>query len=285
VNDRSHTEFLGSKYSENDLAPIAHRIRCDVLEMVATLGRGYLQQGLGATDLLSVLFFEELTLRVEDPGWEDRDRFVLSTAHNSAVFYATLAERGFFSKSELKKYCQDGAPYEVLVSERVGPPVEATCGSLGQGLSVAVGMALSARRKNKHLRVYVLMGDAEMQEGQVWEAAMAAASHALGNLCLIVDVNQMQAEGPMENVINVGPVSDKWKAFGWNTQTVDGHDFGAIRGAFAEARNTKDGPSVILAATTVGKGVGFLEGDRCHNMYVTEEIAAKARVVLNESGS
>lgn len=255
-------------------------IRRSVLDMVAPLGRGYLQQGLGAADLFTLLFFDELRIESDNLNRPDRDRFILSTAHNSAVYYATLAERGFLDKDRLVEYTTDESDLEINVSEKASPLVEATCGSLGQGLSVAVGFALAAKRQGKVSRVYVLLGDAEMQEGQVWEAAMSAASHKLDNLCVIVDVNGMQAEGPMEKITEVHPIADKWKAFGWHTISADGHSFNDLRHSLNSARVTHGQPTAILAKTIVGKGIHFLEGERSHNMYVTEEVANRARAIL-----
>jgi transketolase len=268
-----------------DLEAAALSIRRNVLDMVSRLGRGYLQQGLGAADLFTMLFFDELQIDENDLYWPDRDRFILSTAHNSAVFYATLAERGFLDRGRLVEYTVDGSALEINVSERLAPLVEATCGSLGQGLSVGVGIALAARRRGLSSRVYVLLGDAEMQEGQVWEAAMSAASHKLDNLCLIVDINGMQAEGAMEDIVQIHPISEKWQAFGWHTISVDGHSYPSLRDAFKRARETSGYPTAIIAKTTVGKGVPFLEGTRSHNMYVTAEVADRARTFLQEVSS
>lgn len=178
-----------------ELKAIARELRKQVIRLVAPTGQGYVQQGLGAADLFATLFFSELRLDPADADWVDRDRFLLSTAHNTAIFYATLAERGCVSKEELKNYCKDGSVLEINASERIGSIVEATCGSLGQGLSVAVGMAAAQRRKGRDSRVYVILGDGEMQEGQVWEAALLAGSQRLANLCLILDLNLMQVGG------------------------------------------------------------------------------------------
>ncbi len=267
----------------SELEAIAAKLRLDVVRMIAPLGQGYVQQGLGAADLFAAIFFAELRLDPTDPGWLDRDRFILSTAHNTAVFYATLAARGIIPQSSLAQYCQDSSPLEINASERVGPAVETTCGSLGQGLSVGTGMALHARRTGKDLRVYVLLGDGEMQEGQVWEAAMCAAAHHLGNLCVILDRNEMQAEGRATEALKMTPVSEKWASFGFHVLEVDGHDFTAIATAFDKARAIVDKPTCIVAKTLVGKGVPALEGLFGHNMRLPGDLARSAMAHLKET--
>jgi len=254
----------------------AHAIRCNVVEMVARNGQGYVQQGLGATDLFTWLYFCEVNLDPADPSWADRDRVFLSTAHNSAVFHATLAERGLIDPARLDAYTRDGSELEINVSERLGPLVEATCGSLGQGLSVAIGQAQSAKRRGQLFRCYVILGDGELQEGQTWEAAMYAAGNRLDNLCLIVDVNNLQVEGETDRVVPMEPIDEKFRAFGWSALTVDGHDFGALGNAFETARNTGDRPTVLLVRTLVGKGVPFLENRMSHNMVLPRDVADDA---------
>lgn len=258
------------------LSDIARVLRRHVVHMVAPTGQGYVQQGLGAADLFAALYFAELRLDPADPDWIDRDRFLLSTAHNTAIFYATLAERGIIAVEDLPSYCKDGSPLEINASERLGTAVEATCGSLGQGLSVGVGMAMSAKRQGRPTRIYVMLGDGELQEGQVWEAAMAAATWNLDNLCLIIDDNRMQVEGDVDQVMRMQPILDKWRAFNWHTIDVDGHDFAAILAAFDEARAVPGRPSCINARTLVGKGAPSLEGIMAHNIKLPPEVAARA---------
>lgn len=247
--------------------------------MVARNGQGYVQQGLGAADIFTHLYFKEANIDPDRPDWPERDRIFLSTAHNSAVFHATLAERGLIRTELLETYTADGSALEINVSERLGPCVEATCGSLGQGLSVAVGLAQSAKRKGQKFRTYVILGDGELQEGQTWEAAMYAASNRLGNLCLIIDLNRLQVEGNTDRVIQMQPIDEKWRTFGWNVLDVDGHDFEAMETVFDNARGSER-PTVILARTTVGKGVPFLEGRMSHNMVFPREAAERALVSL-----
>ena len=232
-------------------------LRKHVIEMVGRQGQGYVQQGLGASDIFSVLFFEILNLDFEDAKEIKRDRFFLSTAHNSAVFHACLAERGLIDN------------------------VEATCGSLGQGLSVAIGMALTAVRKDIGSRFYVILGDGELQEGQTWEAIMSAAFWKLSNLCLIVDCNDMQVEGNINNVMSLEPLNEKFDSFGWNTITCDGNDIKDLLSSFEKTKNVQNFPSVILAKTLVGKGVPFLEGQLSHNLVFPEHIAKKALKIFN----
>jgi transketolase len=262
--------------SKEQLAEHARAIRQDVIRMIAPLGQGYVQQGLGAAELFATLYFAELRLQPNDPSWPDRDRCILSTAHNSAVFHATLALRGLIPRERLREYCQDGSPLEINVSERLGPLVEATCGSLGQGLSVGLGMALSAKRRGRGYRVYVILGDGEMQEGQVFEAALAAGSFGVDNLCVIIDLNRMQVEGDTDQVLKMAPVADKWRAFGFHVCDCDGNDIEALLHAYAKARSTRGRPTVIIARTVPGKGVAMLEGKLAHHMKLPPEVAEAA---------
>lgn len=263
-----------------EIRSIARTLRKQVVSLVASTGQGYVQQGLGAADVFATLYFAELRLDPNDPSWSDRDRFLLSTAHNTAIFYATLAARGCVSQDALKTYCKDGSEFEINASERLGPVVEATCGSLGQGLSVAVGMAASLRRHNRSSRVYVVLGDGEMQEGQVWEAALLASSLKLSNLCLIVDLNFMQVGGHIDTVVDMNPFADKWESFGFATTEIDGNDVSALLSALDAARDMKDRPSCIIARTLVGKGAPSLEGILGHNLKLPDALAAKALAEL-----
>lgn len=269
-----------NRVSPEELSAHAARIRAQVVRMVGRNGQGYVQQGLGAADIFTQVWFAEARLDPSQPDWSGRDRIFLSTAHNSAVFHATLAERGLIPEDSLETYTKDGSPLEINVSERLGQVVEATCGSLGQGLSVAAGVALSHRRRGGDQRSFVILGDGELQEGQVWEAAMFAASHGLGNLCLIVDMNNLQVEGETEKVITMSPVDEKFAAFGWAVECVDGNDLAALGVAFDRARDRCDQPTVLLAETLVGKGVSFLEGQMSHNLVFPREVADRALVAL-----
>jgi transketolase len=264
-----------------DLEARALTLRRRVVRMVEKIRVGYLQQGLGAADIFAALYFGELRLREDDPDWPDRDRCILSTAHNTALLYATFAERGLVAPDLLGSYTEDGSPLEVNASERVGALVEATCGSLGQGLSVAVGMALSLRRKGSSSRVYVILGDGELQEGQVWEAALSAGGHGLGNLCMIIDRNDMQVEGHTDKVVRMDPVGEKFAAFGWSAMEIDGNSMAAIVGALDLAREIPDKPTLIVARTLAGAGVPFLEGQLRHVARITPEEARRAMDALD----
>ncbi len=271
---------MQARHNLAELERLATQLRLHVVNMVAPTGQGYVQQGLGAADIFTSLYFAEATMDPGNPAWPDRDRIFLTTAHNTAVFYAALAERGFFETDLLSTYVTDGSALEINSSERMGPFVEATCGSLGQGLSVAIGCALAAMRQGRNSRFYVVVGDGEMQEGQVWEAAMLAGAQALDNLCLIVDYNFVQSEGPMDLVMSLEPLMSKMESFGFACQEVDGNDIGALLGAFDQARQAKGKPSFIKANTLMGKGVASLEGLMFHQLRFPPEVAASARAEL-----
>ena len=264
----------------SELERIATKLRLHVVNMVAPSGQGYVQQGLGAADIFTSLYFAEATMDPTNPNWPDRDRIFLTTAHNTAIFYASLAEKGFFDTRRLASYVTNGSELEINSSERMGPFVEATCGSLGQGLSVAIGCALAAKRQGRASRVYVIIGDGEMQEGQVWEAAMLAGAAGLDNLCLIVDYNFVQSEGPMDLVMSLEPLMAKMASFGFACQEVDGNDIGALLSAFDTARDTRGKPTFIKANTLMGKGVASLEGLMFHQLRFPEEVANSARAEL-----
>lgn len=279
----STTELVrGQTRDIDELNSLARELRRQVVRLVAPTGQGYVQQGLGAADMFTALYFAELRLDPADPDWEKRDRFLLSTAHNTAIFYATMAARGMIGASTLADYCRDGSPLEINASERLGSVVEATCGSLGQGLSVGAGMALADRRHGNDRRTYVMLGDGEMQEGQVWEAAMAIGGWKLDNLCLIIDDNRMQADGDVATVMPMEPVADKWRAFGWNVISVDGNDMAAFLDALDAARAHRGAPTCIIAYTLVGKGAPSLEGVFGHNMKLPAEAAERALAELSE---
>jgi transketolase len=263
-----------------ELEQRARSIRRRIVTIIQRIKVGYLLQGLGAADIFAALFFKEMRIDAGNPGWPDRDRFILSTAHNTALLYSTFAERGLIPEAALETYTQDGSAFEVNASERVGTLVEATCGSLGQGLSVGIGMALSLRRQGRDSRVYVVLGDGELQEGQVWEAVLSAGSYQLGNLCLIVDRNYLQVEGHTDKVVRMDPVAPKFAAFGWQALEIDGNRMEQVVAALGTARRTQDAPTVIVATTTPGAGVPFLEGQLAHVAYLKPEEAVRALQVL-----
>ncbi|MEM6914834.1 MAG: transketolase [Pseudomonadota bacterium] len=271
---------MKATHNLSQLEKIATKLRLHVVNMVAPSGQGYVLQGLGAADIFASLYFAETTMDPTNPTWPDRDRVFLTTAHNTAIFYAALAEKGFFPTEKLASYVTDGSPLEINSSERLGPFIEATCGSLGQGLSVAIGCALSAKRQGRSSRVYVIVGDGEMQEGQIWEAAMLAGAKGLDNLCVIVDYNFVQSEGPMDRVMSLEPLMDKMESFGFACQEVDGNDIAALLTTYDKARAQKGKPSFIKANTKMGKGVASLEGLMFHQLRFPPEVANSARSEL-----
>lgn len=266
-----------------DLRHVAHALRRAVVEMVRRQGQGYVQQGLGAAEIFASLYFNEAHIDPADPRFDARDRCILSTAHNSALFHAALALRGMIPIASLNDYVKDGSPLEINVSERLGPVVEGTFGSLGQGLSVAAGMALASRIRGVPYRVNVVLGDGELGEGQVWEAALFAGSQQLHNLCVVLDLNWMQVDGHCDQVLKIGPVADKWRAFNWQVIEADGHDLTALLEAFAKARSQTTQPTMIVATTIPGKGVSMLEGVISHNAKLPTDVALAALRELGEA--
>jgi transketolase len=266
-----------------ELRQVAHALRRTVIELVRRHGQGYVQQGLGAAEIFASLYFNEARIDPADPRSDTRDRCILSTAHNSALFHAALALRGMIPAASLNDYVKDGSPLEINVSERLGPVVEGTFGSLGQGLSVAAGMAMASRIRGVPYRVNVVLGDGELQEGQVWEAAMFAGSERLHNLCVVLDLNWMQVEGHTDKVLRLDPIADKWRAFNWQVIEVDGHDLHALLAAFALARAQTAQPTMVVATTVAGKGVSMLEGVLSHNAKLPPEVADAALLELGET--
>ncbi len=231
--------------------------------MVGRAGSGHPGGSLSCADIIAALYFGDV-LRVEpdQPNWPGRDRFVLSKGHAAPVLYSALARRGFFSEGLLPALRQFGSPLQGHPDCRKVPGVEASTGSLGQGLSIAVGMALAAKLDVSDYRVWVLMGDGECQEGQVWEAAMSASHYKLDNLIAIVDHNHLQIDGRVEDVMSLDPLVEKFKAFGWHALSVDGHDVERLMDVFQQAIDVKGKPVVIVAETVKGKGVSLMEGKK-----------------------
>lgn len=243
-----------------ELKETALSLRRDIIKMTCAAGSGHPGGSLSIVDILTVLFFREMRINPEMPGAPDRDRFVLSKGHAAPALYAALAARGYFRRQLLETLRRLGSPLQGHPDMRKLPGVEISTGSLGQGLSAANGMALAARLSKSRSRVYVLLGDGEIQEGQVWEAAMTAAHYRLDNLVAFVDNNGLQIDGPTSQVKGVEPIADKWRAFGWHVLEVDGHDLEAIAAALDEARDVEGKPVMIVAHTLKGKGVCFMEG-------------------------
>ncbi|KGJ48340.1 transketolase [Clostridium sp. NCR] len=240
---------------------IARNIRRDIVTMIHSSKSGHPGGSLSAVEILTSLYFDEMNVDPRNPKMEDRDRFVLSKGHAAPVLYSTLAEKGYFDKSELNSLRKIGAMLQGHPDMKGIPGVEMSTGSLGQGFSVACGMAMASKLDNAPWRVYTLLGDGEIQEGIVWEAAMSAAHYKLDNLVAFLDYNGLQIDGEVEKVMNVGPAMDKFKSFGWNVIEIDGHDFDQIFAALDMAKETVGKPTMIIAKTVKGKGVSFMENN------------------------
>jgi len=233
--------------------------RRDILETVEAAGSGHPGGSLSAVEIFLTLYGYQINHKSNDPRWEGRDRVIVSKGHVSPVVYVTLANFGYFPKEELKTFRKFGARLQGHVHTKV-PGVEFNTGSLGHGLSFANGIALGARMRGKDFKVYCVMGDGEIQEGSVWEAAMTAAHYKLDQVCAIVDCNKVQENGPTKEIKNLEPLAAKWAAFGWNVLEIDGHSIDALKEAFDQFSITKGKPTVIIANTIKGKGVSFMEG-------------------------
>ena len=248
-----------SDHRLQELADIAREIRVEVLKMTAAAGSGHPGGSLSAADIIACLYFEVMRLDPACPDWPERDRFVLSKGHAAPVLYAALALRGFFPRSWLGELRRLGSRLQGHPHMRTTPGVEVSTGSLGQGLSMACGMAAAAKLDGAPWRIYCLLGDGETQEGQVWEAAAAAAHFRLDNLIALVDHNGLQIDGPVEKVMSVEPLRDRWTAFGWQAVEVDGHDIARLLTALRSAQLVKGRPAVLICRTVKGKGVSFME--------------------------
>ncbi len=243
---------------KNMLSAVANEIRKGVLTAVYSAASGHPGGSLGIADILAYLYFEEMNVDPSNPKMEDRDRFVLSKGHTSPALYATLAEKGFFPKEDLKTFRHKDSYLQGHPDMKNIPGVDMSTGSLGLGISAACGMALSAKISEKSYRVWSVLGDGESQEGQVWEAAMFASHYGLNNLAVFVDFNGLQIDGAVTDVMNPTPLDEKFKAFGWNVCVIDGHDFDQIDAAVKAAKSS-DKPFAIIAKTIKGKGVSYME--------------------------
>jgi transketolase len=256
----------------NHLEKLARQVRIDIIEMLFKAGSGHLGGSLSATDILVALFFGAMRTKADDPCWLDRDRFILSKGHGAPAYYAILARLGFFPREELLSLRQFGSILQGHPDSGCTPGVEIPTGSLGQGLSIANGLALAARLNGHGSRVYVLLGDGEVQEGQIWEAAMTAAHYGLDNLVGILDRNRLQIDGHTAEVMSIEPIADKWRAFGWHTLEVDGHHIGELLAALQSCREVQGRPSMLIAHTVKGKGVSIFEGQKkYHGVAPTPE--------------
>ena len=241
------------------LERIANNIRINIIEGVYSAGCGHPGGSLSIADIMAYLYFEEMNIDPKNPEMEERDRFVLSKGHTAPALYATLAERGFIPMEDIKTLRKTSSYLQGHPDMKGTPGVDMTTGSLGLGFSASCGMALSGKLDNKSYRVYTVLGDGESEEGQVWEAAMFAAHYKLDNLVAILDWNGLQIDGPITEVMNPTPHDEKFRAFGWHVISIDAHDFDAIESALAEAREVKGKPTVIIAKSTKGKGVSYME--------------------------
>lgn len=259
----------------------AKQIRRHIVTMTHAAGSGHPGGSLSAAEIVTALFFQEMRLDPKNPQWPDRDRFVLSKGHAAPVLYAALAEKGFFPVEELKGLRKVGHFLQGHPDMKKVPGVEMSTGSLGQGLSSCIGMALAQRLDKKDTRIWALVGDGELQEGQIWEAAMAAAHYKLDNLAIFVDYNGLQIDGPVTEVMSCLPVAEKFQAFGWRVIEIDGHSIPEILDAIAQAKTTKGKPTCIIAKTVKGKGVSFMENQvGWHGTAPNAEQTEKALVEL-----
>jgi len=241
------------------LKQMAATIRCDIIDMICTAGAGHPGGSLSATDIVTALYFRLMNIDPANPRWAERDRFILSKGHACPVWYATLAERGFFDKAHLGTLRRLGSILQGHPDMNKVPGIDMTAGSLGQGLSVGVGMALAGRLLKKDYHVWIVIGDGESQEGSIWEAAMSASAWKLDNLTAIMDRNNLQNDWYVDELMPIEPVADKWRAFGWHVTEIDGHDMAAVVEALEGAKTRKGIPTFVLAHTIKGKGVSYME--------------------------
>jgi transketolase len=268
--------------SIEELKITAKRIRREIIEMIGAAKSGHPGGSLSAVEIVVELYFNRMRIDPKNPKWVGRDRFILSKGHAAPVLYAAMAEAGYADTplDQLNTLRKLGSVYQGHPDMRFIPSLEASTGSLGEGLSLALGMGLAARLDGRASRTYAMMGDGEVQEGQIWEAAMAGAFHKLDNVVAIVDYNRIQLDGFVHDIMEIAPLAEKWRAFGWHTMEIDGHDFAAIEKAFDEAEATKGKPTCIVAHTIKGKGVSFMENNpKFHGVAPT---ADEVKLALQE---
>ena len=270
--------------SIEELQEISKRVRRDIVTMITAAKSGHPGGSLSAVEILVELYFNTMRIDPANPKWADRDRFILSKGHAAPVLYSVMAEIGYpdTPKDKLNTLRTFGSVYQGHPDMRFIPSLEASTGSLGQGLSLGLGMALGARLDGRPSRIYVMLGDGEIQEGQVWEAAMAAPFHKVDNLVAIVDYNGIQLDGFVKDIMDVAPLADKWRSFNWHVIELDGHDPKAVRAAFGEAAATKGKPTCLVAHTIKGKGVSFMENNpKFHGVAPTQDELKLALQELN----
>lgn len=265
------TKPLGRELVDS-LEEKARTIRCDIVKMISLAGSGHPGGSLSAADIIAALYFNTMRHKPDNPKWKERDRFVLSKGHAAPVLYAALAEAGYIEREVLWTLRKLGSPLQGHPDMHKVPGVEVSTGSLGQGLAVGCGMALAGKLDNLDYSVFVLIGDGESQEGEIWEAAMMAPHYKLDNLIAITDYNDLQIDGRVSEIKDVSPLNKKWEAFGWHVLQVDGHNMAELVAAFDEAKTIKDKPVMIVAKTIKGKGVSFMENEvGWHGVAPTEE--------------
>lgn len=250
---------MTQKPTVDELRKIAQKMRISILEMITEAKSGHPGGSLSAVEIVAALYFSEMRHDPKRPDWQERDRFVISKGHGVPTVYAAMAYSGYFPASELMTLRKTGSRIQGHPDRAMLPGIEASTGSLGQGFSVAQGMALAARLSTKPWHTYCLLGDGEIQEGQVWETAMSAPNFKLGGLTAILDYNGGQIDGPTAEVMNEEPIVDKWRAFNWDVKVVDGHEFNQLLPALQQAKQSKDKPTMIIAKTVKGRGVSFME--------------------------
>lgn len=266
----------------NKLKELAQQIRKETVQLFINYGYGHYGGSLSCVEIITALYFNILNINAEDPQWEDRDRFVLSKGHAGAVLYLALAYLGFISMDELiATYKRKKSRFGIHPDMRKIPGIEMSTGSLGHGISVAVGMALGAKCDNRQYRIFTLLGDGECHEGLVWEAAMAASHHRLDNLTAIIDLNGMTIDGPIEQITAIEPIREKWEAFGWSVTEIDGHNLEQIVSSLESVPYHRNIPTVVLARTIKGKGISFMENQhQWHSGSLTPEQLEKVRSEL-----
>lgn len=265
-----------------ELKSMAKIIRADIVSMLTESASGHPGGSLSATDIVTTLFFKEMNIDPKNPQNPDRDRFVLSKGHAAPVLYSALARKGFFPPEELNTLRKINTRLQGHPSMRYLPGIDMSTGSLGQGISAAVGMALAGKLDKKDYRVYTILGDGELEEGQVWEASMSAAHYNLDNLTAFIDFNGLQIDGNTEDVMNPSPIDKKFEAFGWNVMVINGHNYDEIIDAIEKAKNTKNKPTAIVCKTIKGKGVSFMENEA--SWHGTAPSKEQCEIALKEIG-
>ena len=266
-----------------ELKNIAKQIRKDIIEEIYSANSGHPGGSLSCTDILTVLYFNQMNIDPKKPIDESRDRFILSKGHAAPALYSTLANRGYFSKDKLKTLRHLGSDLQGHPDMKKIPGIDATTGSLGQGLSIANGIALSSKHRKDGIRVFCLLGDGELEEGQIWEAAMTSSKYKLDNLCVIIDNNNLQIDGEIEDVKNPYPITDKFESFGFNVIEADGNNIEELLNAFKKAKSLKNKPTAIVAKTIKGKGVSFMENQvGWHGKAPNEEQYTQALSEINK---